>query len=70
MKKLLFVLSIALTACGSESKKANGNDTIDLQNVDTIKKDTIKVAPVKEKSDEEKAEERLDRIMKNRKSVK
>ncbi|PWS25939.1 hypothetical protein DHW03_19085 [Pedobacter yonginense] len=72
MKKILFVLMLGLGACTSENKQTSvvTDTTTVIKNVDTIKKDTVKVAPVKEKSIEQKADDRLDNIMKKRKSVK
>jgi len=72
MKKILFVLMLGLVACTSENKQTNvvTDTTTVVKDVDTIKKETVKVSPVKEKSIEQKADDRLDNIMKKRKSVK
>jgi hypothetical protein len=64
MKRILFVLAIGLSACNSQKKEATVIDTTATnQKIDT-KKDTV------EKSEEVKADDRLNKIMKNRKNVK
>jgi len=72
MKKILFLLILGLGACTGENKQTSiGTDTTTvIKNLDTIKKDTVNDAPEKEKSIDQKADDRLDNIMKKRKSVK
>lgn len=64
MKKMLFVIIIALSACTAENKQNKiSADT-------SSKNDTVKKVLAKEKSLEQQEDERLDKIMKKRKNVK
>lgn len=72
MKRILFALMLGLGACTGGNKEPNiVTDTIMVnKKVDTIIQDTVSVTPMTEKSLDQKADDRLDEIMKNRKTLK